>query len=130
MTKSGMNKNLNKGIAQRYVNALMDLSCKELTKEDILTQITDIQTSLKNSVDLQKTMSSPIVSTQEKKDIINKIFKDAINKTVLNFLKLLIDKNRFEIFDSIVTEYRNEINKQNGLMEIKIISAIDLNNNE
>ena len=120
MTKAEENEN--KIVAQRYANALMEFSGEKLSKEDIFSQIKDVQTSLNNSDDLQKVMSSPIVSNDEKKGVINKI--------ILNFLNFLIDKNRFNIFNSIVKEYKNELNRQNGLLEIKIVSAIELNDNE
>lgn len=128
MTKAEENEY--KVVAQRYANALLEFAGKDLSKEDLFKQIKDIQTSINNSEDLQKVMSSPIVSTEEKKNVISKIFENNINETVLNFLKLLIDKNRFNIFNSIVKEYKNEINRQNGLLEIKITSAIELNDNE
>ncbi len=128
MTKAEENEN--KIVAQRYANALMEFSGEKLSKEDIFSQIKDVQTSLNNSDDLQKVMSSPIVSNDEKKGVINKIFGNNINEIVLNFLNLLIDKNRFNIFNSIVKEYKNELNRQNGLLEIKIVSAIELNDNE
>ena len=128
MTKAEENEN--KIVAQRYANALMEFSGEKLSKEDIFSQIKDVQTSLNNSDDLQKVMSSPIVSNDEKKGVINKIFGNNINEIILNFLNLLIDKNRFNIFNSIVKEYKNELNRQNGLLEIKIVSAIELNDNE
>lgn len=128
MTKAEENEN--KIVAQRYANALMEFSGEKLSKEDIFSQIKDVQTSLNNSDDLQKVMSSPIVSNDEKKGVINKIFGNNINEIVLNFLNFLIDKNRFNIFNSIVKEYKNELNRQNGLLEIKIVSAIELNDNE
>ncbi len=128
MTKAEENEN--KIVAQRYANALMEFSGEKLSKEDIFSQIKDVQTSLNNSDDLQKVMSSPIVSNDEKKGVINKIFGKNINEIILNFLNFLIDKNRFNIFNSIVKEYKNELNRQNGLLEIKIVSAIKLNDNE
>jgi F-type H+-transporting ATPase subunit delta len=128
MTKAEENEN--KIVAQRYANALMEFSGEKLSKEDIFSQIKDVQTSLNNSDDLQKVMSSPIVSNDEKKGVINKIFGNNINEIILNFLNFLIDKNRFNIFNSIVKEYKNELNRQNGLLEIKIVSAIELNDNE
>jgi len=123
MTKAEENEN--KVVAQRYANALLEFEGQDISKEDILSQITDVQTSLNNSEDLMKVMASPIVSMGEKK-----IFGNNTNKVVLNFLKLLVDKDRFNIFNSIVKEYRNVINKQKGLLEIKITSAIELDKNE
>jgi len=128
MTKAEENEN--KVVAQRYANALLEFEGQDISKEDILSQITDVQTSLNNSEDLMKVMASPIVSMGEKKNILEKIFGNNTNKVVLNFLKLLVDKDRFNIFNSIVKEYRNVINKQKGLLEIKITSAIELDKNE
>lgn len=128
MTKAKENEN--KIIAQRYSQALMELAEEDLTKEDIFSQISDIQTSVNNSEDLQKIMFSPVVSDDEKKNLVTNIFSKTINQTILNFLKLLIDKDRFNIFNSIVKEYRSEINKEKGLLDIKVTSAIELNDNE
>ena len=121
-----------KVIAQRYAKALMDFAGDKtnLTKEDLLAQISDIKESFENSEELKKMIASPIVSKEEKKKVIAEIFGQTINPLVLNFLKLLIDKDRFNIFNSIVKEFKNEVNRQNGFVEIKIISAIDLSESE
>jgi len=128
MTKS--EENGNQIIAQRYADALMDCANDGLSKNDIYNQIKDVELSLNNSEDLQNVMSSPIVSTEEKKNVISKIFENNVNRTVLNFLKLLVDKNRFNILTSIVDEYKNTLDRQNGILELKLTSAIDLNDEE
>lgn len=128
MTKS--EENGNQIIAQRYADALMDCANGGLSKNDIYNQIKDVELSLNNSEDLQNVMSSPIVSTEEKKNVISKIFENNVNRTVLNFLKLLVDKNRFNILTSIVDEYKNTLDRQNGILELKLTSAIDLNDEE
>lgn len=128
MTKK--NKNINKGLAQRYSNALLELADENLTKDSILDQISDIQTSINNSEDMRKVIYSPVISTDEKKNLLAQIFSGTISNTVLNFMKLLVDKNRFEIFDSIVNEYQNKINKEKGVLSLKITSAIVLNDHE
>lgn len=128
MTKE--TKNIDKELAQRYSNALLELANGNLTKDNILDQISDIQTSINNSEDIQKIIYSPVISKDEKKNLLEKIFSKTTHNIVLNFLKLLIDKNRFDIFDSIVYEYHNEINKEKGLLTLKVTSAIELNENE
>ena len=87
MTKE--TKNTNRGLAQRYSNALLELADKDLTKDNIFEQISDIQTSICNSDDMQKVIYSPVVSTDEKKDLLEKIFSKTTHNTIMNFLKLL-----------------------------------------
>ncbi len=128
MTKAEENEN--KLISQRYAKAVLDFAKEGYSKEEIFSEISDVQHSLEKSVDLQRVMSSPVISADEKKEVISKIFGNNVNNIILKFLKLLIDKNRFNILSSIVKEIKNEINKANGLLEIKVTSAIDLSNSE
>lgn len=128
-----MNKaeeNENKLVSERYAQALLELVSDNLSKEDILKELLDITESVKCSGDLNKVMTSPVISNDEKKNVISKLFENTTNKVILNFLKLLIDKNRFSMLESITKEYKNEINRLNNLLSINVTSAIDLTEDE
>ena len=128
-----MNKaeeNENKLVSERYAQALLELVSDNLSKEDILKELLDITESVKCSGDLNKVMTSPVISNDEKKNVISKLFENTTNKVVLNFLKLLIDKNRFSMLESITKEYKNKINRLNNLLSINVTSAIDLTEDE
>ena len=128
-----MNKaeeNENKLVSERYAQALLELVSDNLSKEDILKELLDITESVKGSGDLNKVMTSPVISDDEKKNVISKLFENTTNKVILNFLKLLVDKNRFYMLESITKEYKNEINRLNNLLSINVTSAIDLTEDE
>ena len=128
-----MNKaeeNENKLVSERYAQALLELVSDNLSKEDILKELLDITESVKSSGDLNKVMTSPVISDDEKKNVISKLFENTTNKVILNFLKLLVDKNRFSMLESITKEYKNEINRLNNLLSINVTSAIDLTEDE
>lgn len=128
-----MNKaeeNENKLVSERYAQALLELVSDNLSKEDILKELLDITESVKGSGDLNKVMTSPVISDNEKKNVISKLFENTTNKVILNFLKLLVDKNRFSMLESITKEYKNEINRLNNLLSINVTSAIDLTEDE
>lgn len=128
-----MNKaeeNENKLVSERYAQALLELVSDNLSKEDILKELLDITESVKSSGDLNKVMTSPVISNDEKKNVISKLFENTTNKVILNFLKLLVDKNRFSMLESITKEYKNEINRLNNLLSINVTSAIDLTEDE
>lgn len=129
MTKAEDNEN--RIVAQRYAQALLEFAGEGYTKEQILADISDISESYLQSEDLQKVMTSPVISQEDKKTLLIKIFKEVgVNEIILNFLKLLVDKNRFNIFSAIVKEYKNEINRMNNLLGIRVVSAIDLTDSE
>lgn len=128
-----MNKaeeNENKLVSERYAQALLELVSDNLSKENILKELLDITESVKCSGDLNKVMTSPVISNDEKKNVISKLFENTTNKVILNFLKLLVDKNRFSMLESITKEYKNEINRLNNLLSINVTSAIDLTEDE
>lgn len=128
-----MNKaeeNENKLVSERYAQALLELVSDNLSKEDILKELLDITESVIGSGDLNKVMTSPVISDDEKKNVISKLFENTTNKVILNFLKLLVDKNRFSMLESITKEYKNEINRLNNLLSINVTSAIDLTEDE
>ena len=128
-----MNKaeeNENKLVSERYAQALLELVSDNLSKEDILKELLDITESVKGSGDLNKVMTSPVISDDEKKNVISKLFENTTNKVILNFLKLLVDKNRFSMLESITKEYKNEINRLNNLLSINVTFAIDLTEDE
>ncbi len=128
-----MNKaeeNENKLVSERYAQALLELVSDNLSKEDILKELLDITESVKGSGDLNKVMTSPVISNDEKKNVISKLFENTTNKVILNFLKLLVDKNRFSMLESITKEYKNEINRLNNLLSINVTSAINLTEDE
>ncbi|MCM1265832.1 MAG: ATP synthase F1 subunit delta [Candidatus Gastranaerophilales bacterium] len=129
-----MNKaeeNENKLAASRYAKALLELADdKKVSKESILSELADITSSVKGSEDLQRVMTSPVISLSEKKNVLVKLFENKTDKLVLNFLQLLVDKDRFSMLESISKEYRNEINKLNNLLNINVTSAIDLTNSD
>ena len=128
-----MNKaeeNENKLVSERYAQALLELVSDNLSKEDILKELLDITESVKGSGDLNKVMTSPVISNDEKKNVISKLFENTTNKVILNLLKLLVDKKRFSMLESITKEYKNEINRINNLLIINVTSAIDLTEDE
>lgn len=129
-----MNKaieNENKLVAQRYAKALLELVKENnLSNEEVLNQLSDVSTSVQNSNDLNKVMCSPVISTDEKKNVLIKLFSKDNNKILVNFLQLLIDKNKFEILSSVVKEFSQEVNKMNNKLLLNVTSAIELTNSD
>ena len=124
-------ENENKLIAGRYAQAFLDLADdKGISKETLFEEVSSVNEVIELSNDLKRVMSSPVVAAAEKKNLIEKIFSNTVCPVTLNFLKLLVDKNRFNLIESISKECRNEINKLHNLLCMNITSAVDLTEEE
>ena len=115
-------------VAERYANALLELAGDDKFK--VFDELNDAYISIKNSKNLSEILSSPIVSIEEKKNLLMKVFEKTSSDKILNFFKFLIDKDRFYILDAIVKEYKNIINKMNNLLSINVTSAVSLTSSD
>ena len=79
--------------------------------------IYDAKDILSSTPELKDALACPIVSKQEKHNIIEKVFP----KEMQNFFMVLCDYQSMEVIDQIFVAYKNYYNEQNGILEAKLI---------
>ena len=123
-----MTNTKNNLIAKRYADALIDL-VKENNADfyGINSQLKDILSSLKDSAELSEFMSNPVISSEDKKEVISKLLADKVDTVIINFIKLLIEKERFSAFEDISDIFDAEVDKINNIKRVNVISAIEMN---
>lgn len=108
-------------MGERYAIALYEL-CEE--------QNIDIFSTLEmiNNIFLDKEIlnifSSPLISFDEKKSIIEKL--DIKDEILNNFMLLLIQKGRIIYFDEIFKEFKSMYYKKHNMLDITINSAMQI----
>jgi len=114
-------------IADRYSDALVGLVKEgKLTFEKINTDLTLIKSILEQSQDLDEILSNPLTSIENKKEIIDKVFTGEIDTLTINFLKVLVDKNRFFVFNDIFDSFNISLDDINNISRIKVTSAVEM----
>lgn len=112
-------------IAQRYAEALVELAKEgKLTFGKISDDLNLVKEILSQSKDLDEALSNPIVSIENKKEIIDKVFSSEINALIVNFLKVLVDKNRFSVFAEVLNAYNKLLDDINNVSRIRVTSAV------
>lgn len=101
-------------IAKRYANTLFEISIEKNTLKDISKEVIYIQEIIEDNRDLLKILQSPLIKPNEKKDIFKNIFKEEISKELINFIYVVLDKNRgnylleiFSVFENLKDEHEN-----------------------
>ena len=102
-------------IAKTYANSL---------SEGVLNDLQTVMTILESSNELKTVLTSPII--HKKQEIIDEVFKNEISSEVLNLLKILADKGRFDEFENIFEEYKKLQDEKNGIKSVTVTSAIEL----
>lgn len=113
--------------AKVYAKALLKLN---VNVETVINSFETVSYAVKNSSDLCSAMCNPIVDVKIKKEILDDVFKTKIDNNILNFLKILIDKNRFSEILQIIDEYKAQVDELNNIKKVNVISAIQLNDNQ
>ncbi len=121
-----MTKTMISTISKNYAKALME-TIEQKSFEKIEKQLTQIAQVIESSEDLRIVMSNSSISTSTKIEIIDSIFNKKIDSKLLNLLKILIEKNRFNEFESIRAEYSNMLEKRSNKKTVEVFSPIELN---
>lgn len=114
-------------ISKHYAMALLDAAKESGITTEIDNQLKEITEVINKSSDFRIVMANSAISTAKKIEIIDDIFGDKIDKKLLNFLKILIEKNRFSEFDAIKENFEDEISKLSNKKKVEITSPIALN---
>jgi F-type H+-transporting ATPase subunit delta len=113
--------------AKKYSDALVELAKDgKLTFEKISTDLNLIKDVLNQSPDLLEFLINPTTSVDVKKEIIDKVFNGEIDVLVVNFLKVLVDKGRFSIFNNVIDEYNLSLDSINNISRVNVTSAVGM----
>ncbi len=113
--------------AKNYANALKDLAHDgSLSCEDILRNLNNVLEIYKTSNELQNVLNNPSIPDKTKYSIVEDVFTKDVDSKIVNFLKILIEKNRFKELQGIVESYRNELDNIKNIQRICVTSAIPL----
>jgi F-type H+-transporting ATPase subunit delta len=120
-------------VASRYANALFEVGISEGTTAALNDELKVIVDLFNENEDFLKILKAPLISKEEKKALVEKIYQDKTSLEMMNFLKVLIDKDRIGIIDEIFIEFNALINESNNILEAVAITAVpmsekDLNN--
>ncbi len=113
--------------AKTYADALIAI-CHDglMTYDAILKDLDTVAFIINSSDDLINVLVTPVVPTEQKLEIITEVFNRQINPHILNFLKLLAEKNRFDELAAIIESFKFALDDINNIKRISIISAVEL----
>lgn len=126
-----MNNDKNILIAQRYAESLIEFGRDgKLSYMSISTDLANVLTIISHSKDLFEALTNPLVTVADKKAIVDKVFEQDVDVLVKNFLKLLVEKNRFNLICDIVKVYNSLLDDINEVARVEVVSAVELNDME
>lgn len=117
-------------VEKRYAQALFNTTKNKEENAFFNNALTDISKLFSSNLQFKKILLDPRITSNIKLNILKEIFPEYDNKMLVNFVGLLLDKNRINIIDGIADEYNKLTALVNNELSIKIISASTLNESE
>lgn len=115
---------LNLQLAKKYAVAMFELAQEENKLVEYGEQLAEISTLFKTQPELKAFMSNPQIQPSAKKELLNKVFGSDIEKSVHNFMLLLIDKRRIALIEEIVGEYEALYNEVRNIVVAHVTTAV------
>jgi F-type H+-transporting ATPase subunit delta len=122
-----MVKTLISSVSKNYSKALLDVAQTDNLVQNFKTELLEVEKVFESSTDLQIVMKNSSISIGEKIEILESVFGGKINQKILNFIKILVEKHRFDEFSAIVTSYCEMTEKLSNKKTVEVISPIKLN---
>jgi len=116
-------------IADRYALAFMDLAQRQDMFDKFDADLALVKETVDANKDLKDFLEHPLIQASDKKDVIDKIFREHVSVYTLNLIKLLIDKNRIHILAILADHYKALLNKKRNISTAQIITAIEIDEN-
>ena len=115
---------LNKKIARRYAQALIEIGKENNRVEEFKTELKNFSDLLKKFPEFQNALLSPLYSAEDlKKIILGVAEKINLSATIKNFLCLLVDKRRIQYFSAILELYEDLTYQISGYVKARVITA-------
>lgn len=102
-------------VVEKYSLALLSLANEEGKFEEYRKQVKELLEVFEENDELSQFLANLIVGKDEKKDLVDKVFKGKVDQNIVNFLKVIINKNRGNYIIKILRDFDKCANKQLGI---------------
>lgn len=118
------------GVAKRYAQALFMLADESQNVDKIGQDLAYACETIDGNAELKQAYTGVQFSMAGKKNAIAKVFRDQVDKIVVNFLQVLIEKGRTGYLSDIQKAYAKLLDDRNGIADATVTSAFPLKEEE
>ena len=113
-------------IGNVYGQSLYELAREEGLAQSILEQLKVLRESFRQEPDFIRLLSSPNLTKAERCQILDDSFRGSVHPYLLNFMKILTEKNYIRYFSDCCDAYTDRYNQDNGILSVTAVTAVAL----
>jgi F-type H+-transporting ATPase subunit delta len=109
--------------ASRYGRSIFELAEEKGVSDVLVHELALVRDAMAKRPELLNLLQSPLVSRDEKRSLISGIFGSKSDSLAQDFLILLVEKRRIDLFPAIVDELTAMMNQKRGIEEVSVLTA-------
>jgi F-type H+-transporting ATPase subunit delta len=113
-------------IANRYAEALLTNAEESHILKNVSDDLTVIQRIIKESHEFQLFLESPVIKKEKKQAVFKATFGSSVQSLTLQFLSLLIEKDREDVLPSIIEAFFQLQDEMLGIVHVRVTTAAEL----
>ena len=117
-------------VARRYAASLLVVADQAHIVEEIEPQLTAISQAYSKDDLFRKLMNNPRIERNEKKRIMRKLFEGKVNRLLMSFIEIIIEKGRFNLITVITQKFDELDDALKGVVKVQVKTFMPLNQNE
>lgn len=117
-------------VSKTYSEAIFNIALEEGRLSDIQNEFEFVVSIMNEYPDFYEILKTPKINATEKKTVLQEAFGEKISQTLLNFLKIIIDKKRGSDILEIKADFDDRIDRQMGIAKATVESVVPLSDEQ
>ena len=113
-------------ISKAYADALFEICIEENTLDEIMQQTAAMAEILAANPEFVKLLNAPTVTKEEKTDLVDTVFSGKINKSLLNFIKVMVERKDTAEIKASFADFEKLYNKHNNIEKATATTAVPM----
>lgn len=113
-------------IGNRYASSLFEVGLELEKVESFYKELDYVNNIFKSEDKLFQIFTHPRISKDEKKSLINEVFKNNISVEIVNLLYIVIDKKREKYLFDLIENYKSIYDEHEGIVDVDVVTAVTM----
>jgi F-type H+-transporting ATPase subunit delta len=117
-------------VARKYAQALFLSAQEKKLLDTVYEQLGDLKELMEKDRTLLNFLGAPQVLEATKKEMVRKVFGERIERLLVEFLLVLLDKGRVGFLVEIIDEFERLVEAEQGVGRVTVVTAVALSDSE
>lgn len=113
-------------LGEVYAKALLGVGEKSGSTEALISELQEINRAVASLPKLSESLITPRLSTDEKTALVEKAFTGKISPAMMNFLKVVVQKGRFDCLPAVAISAKQMHDQMSGKIQATLVTAEEI----